>query len=70
MELNYFNYGGVRGRTEFKHVCARCGNAPEESPLIDQSTLSASETAGKVALPLCTDCFYGGATFVLLRHME
>ena len=26
MQLHYFNYGGLRGRDEFQHVCARCGN--------------------------------------------
>ena len=57
MELNYFNYGGLRGREEFEHVCARCGNAPEESQLIDKAKLAAAVTQGKVALPLCTDCF-------------
>ena len=57
MELDYFNYGGLRGRAEFEHVCSRCGQVSEESPFIDSSKLSASETKGKLALPLCTDCY-------------
>ena len=57
MQLAYFNYSGVGGREEFEHVCSRCGNAPEESPLIDKVTLAAVATEGKMVLPLCSDCF-------------
>ena len=57
MQRAYFNYGGLGGREEFEHVCARCGNGPEESPLIDKATLAAAATAGKMALPLCSECF-------------
>ena len=57
VEKDYFNYGGLRGRTEFEHVCARCGKWEEESPLVSKEVLSPSVTEGKTPLPLCTDCF-------------
>ena len=66
MELCYFNYGGLRGREEFEHVCARCGNAPEESPLVDLKQLSAQVTKGKVPLPLCVACVDAEKTPVLV----
>ena len=60
VEIDYFNYGGLRGRTEFEHVCARCGRAPEESPLVDRSLFSATQLEGKTPLPLCNVCFSTG----------
>ena len=56
MEKNYFNYGGLGGREEFEHVCARCGKWQEESPLINLKALTAIELKGKTPLPLCTEC--------------
>ena len=70
MELNYYNYGGLRGREEFEHVCARCGKDPEESPLVDKAKLTPSETAGKVALPLCTECYGNGTKPVLVGRSD
>ena len=60
VEIDYFNYGGLRGRTEFEHVCARCGHAPEESPLVAASRFSATQLEGKTPLPLCNACFTTG----------
>ena len=66
----YFNYGGLRGRSEFLLVCARCGNEPDESPLVVlQSKLAAkmSQCTVAVALPLCSECFDAGEKPVLCR---
>ena len=60
MELSYFNYGGLRGRMEFEHVCARCGNFPNESPLVDKAKFASTLPQGKIPLPLCTECFESG----------
>ena len=49
MELNFFNYGGLRGRDEFEHVCSLCGNDPTELPLVDKAKLT--PPLGKVTLP-------------------
>ena len=59
MELQYFNYGGLRGRSEFDHVCARCGQSDAESDLLvlpaDFVKLGVN-LQGKTPLPLCLDC--------------
>lgn len=68
MELNYFNYGGLRGREEFEHVCACCGKDPAESPLVEKAKLAKVVTEGKVALPLCTQCFESGTKPVLVKN--
>ena len=60
MELTFFNYGGLRGRNEFEHVCAICGSSPDESPLVSKSTFTPAITGGKTPLPLCERCWDDG----------
>ena len=60
VEKDFFNYGGLRSRTEFEHVCALCGKGPEESALVEKEQLLAHQTEGKFVLPLCSSCFEAG----------
>ena len=39
VERDFFNSGGVRGRTEFEYICSICGAPPEDSPLVADAVL-------------------------------
>ena len=65
MELYYYNYGGLRGRAEFNHVCAICGKGPEQSPLLTEGELGKPE--GRTPLPLCTACHTDGVKPVCVK---
>ena len=68
MELNYYNYGGLRGRAEFNHVCAICGNGPEQSPLLSERELGTPE--GRTPLPLCHVCYANDKKPVLVKRAD
>lgn len=70
MEIDYFNYGGLRGRSEFEHVCARCGKSTEESVLVEKEQFSAHQLGGRIALPLCTGCFEAGEDPVTAKRSD
>ena len=70
VELAYFNYGGLRGRAEFEHVCARCGADPTESPLVAKEALASYVPGGKTALPLCEGCFASDKGPVLVGRVR
>ena len=67
VEEHFFNTFGVRGRSEFEHVCARCGKGPDESPL-DEKPKGATE--GRTALPLCADCKADGKAPILVGKVD
>lgn len=70
VEKDYFNYGGLRGRAEFEHICAICGNCDEESKLIDLKVLSAAVTEGRQPLPLCMSCYKADKQPVLVKRSD
>lgn len=70
MEKDYYNYGGLRGRTEFEHVCSCCSRSDDESKLIDLTKLPASVLEGKTPLPLCTLCHRGGNAPILVKRSD
>ena len=70
VEKDYFNYGGLRGRSEFEHVCALCGKSPEESVFVEKEKLSNFQTQGKVALPMCMCCFEKGEKPELAKRSD
>ena len=54
VERDFFNTGGVKGRTEFEYICSICGAPPEDSPLVADAVLGLRD--GKKLLPCCEDC--------------
>ena len=54
VERDFFNTGGVKGRTEFEYICSICGASPEDSPLVADAVLGLRD--GKKLLPCCEDC--------------
>ena len=54
VERDFFNTGGVNGRTEFEYICSICGAPPEDSPLVADAVLGLRD--GKKLLPCCEDC--------------
>ena len=55
VEREFFNTGGVKGRTEFEYICARsAAPQPEDSPLVADAVLGLRD--GKKLLPCCEDC--------------
>ena len=51
VERDFFNSGGVRGRTEFEYICSICGAPPEDSPLVADAVLGMRD--GKKAPRSC-----------------
>ena len=68
MELCYYNYAGYRGRVEFRHVCALCGNGPDQSTLLCETELG--KLAGQTPLPLCTACHTDGTPPVFVKWAD
>ena len=58
VERDFFNTGGVKGRTEFEYICSICGAPPEDSPLVADAVLGMRD--GKKLLPCCADCHAAG----------
>lgn len=58
VQPEFFNTGGVKGRTEFEYICSICGADPECSPLVADAVLGTKE--GKKFLPICEDCHSRG----------
>jgi hypothetical protein len=58
VERDFFNTGGIKGRTEFEYICSICGAPPEDSPLVADAVLGLCD--GKKLLPCCTDCHAAG----------
>ena len=54
VQPEFYNTGGVKGRTEFEYICSICGADPECSPLVADAVLGTKE--GKKFLPICEDC--------------
>ena len=54
VERDFFNTGGVKGRTEFEYICSICGAPPEDSPLVADAVLGLRD--GRKLLPCCEDC--------------
>jgi len=54
VERDFFNTGGVKGRTEFEYICSICGAPPEDSPLVADAVLGLHD--GRKLLPCCEDC--------------
>ena len=54
VERDFFNAGGIKGRTEFEYICSICGAPPEDSPLVADAVLGMRD--GKKLLPCCEDC--------------
>ena len=54
VERDFFNTGGVKGRTEFEYICSICGAPPEDSPLVADAVLGLRDR--KKLLPCCEDC--------------
>lgn len=63
VELAFFNPQGKAVQCEFEHVCARCGNGPDDSPFKDPKEFN---TEGRRPLPLCTECHDKKTTPVLV----
>ena len=53
VERDFFNTGGVNGRTEFEYICSICGAPPEDSPLVADAVLGLRD--GKKLLPCCEE---------------
>ena len=49
VERDFFNAGGIKGRTEFEYICSICGAPPEDSPLVADAVLGMRD--GKKLLP-------------------
>ena len=63
VEREFFNTGGVKGRTEFEYICSLCGADPDPdkggSPLVADAVLGLSDSGNKF-LPLCVSCHSEG----------
>lgn len=51
VEADFFNTGGVQGRTEFEYICSLCGADPEHSPLVSDAVLGLQDS--RKLLPIC-----------------
>ena len=64
VEADFFNTGGVQGKTEFEYICSICGANPDDSPLVSDAVLGTRD--GKKLLPICEDCHGKG----LLKNLR
>ena len=64
VEADFYNTGGVQGRTEFEYICSICGANPDDSPLVSDAVLGTRD--GKKLLPICEDCHGKG----LLKNLR